>query len=702
MIKMKYKNSIFAVLLGIGLLFTAFYSQTNSDEKEAILMQAIFGFLDRLHFQPAEINDDLSKEAFNEYLNRLDGGKRFFTQEIINNLKSYENHIDDEINMTSFEFFDKSEIAIREGIRKGKAYFNKWIDADFDFNKKESFEVNMDKRDFVENDQELEEFWRKSIKLEILERVVDYLEEQEDENFKDEVLSEAQLVEKSRKKVKELYERWFDNLEQNRRKDWMDIYFNSITALYDPHTVYLSPTEKQNFDMKISGTFEGIGATLRTDKDYTRVVRIIPGGPAWKAGELEEDDLIYKVAQSDEEPVDVKGEHIDDVVSKIRGKKGTKVRLTVKKKDGSVQEISIIRDVVVFEATYAKSLILGDEEIESKVGYIHLPSFYAKFGEYEGRSCANDVADELRKLQSENVGGVILDLRNNGGGALNEVVDMAGLFIEEGPIVQVKYRDRNPTVMRDKDPNVVYDGPLVVLVNSYSASASEILAGALQDYQRAVIVGSNSTFGKGTVQRMVDIDRAVRGKFDIKPLGNIKMTTQKFYRIDGGSVQLKGVEPDVVLPYSYDFMKIGERENEHAMEWTSINPVEFYQDSYIINNVEDINQRSKERIMKNETFNLIKENAKRLEKIRSASLVSLNIDEYRKEKSQRQEEAKKFKNIYSNLETLSIENLAADIASIEADSSKIARNIEFKKSVQKDIYLNESMHIIQDMIDTKY
>ena len=416
---------------------------------------------------------------------------------------------------------------------------------------------------------------------------------------------------------------------------------------FDPHSGYYEPKDKENFDIGMSGTLEGIGARLQTEGDYTKVVSIVPGGPAWKGKDLEENDLIMKVTQEDdEEGVDVTGFRLDDVVKMIRGKKGTKVKLSVKKVDGSIEDIIIVRDVVIIEESYAKSAILNFPDKIQNIGYIKLPRFYADFSRRGGPSCSKDIAKELEKLQAQNVNGVILDLRNNGGGSLRDVVKMSGLFIEEGPIVQVKSRSRRPEVLEDVDPRVQYRGPLVVMVNSFSASASEILAAALQDYNRAIIVGSNSTFGKGTVQRFFDLDRAIRGNSEVKPLGEIKMTIQKFYRVNGGSTQLKGVTPDIILPDRYHYFKTGEKDHDFAMEWTEIAPVMYSQNVTRVNDeLNGLRRASEVRVKNSDAFQLVLENAKRLKKQSDETNYTLNFEAHMSQKLQREKESDKYKDM---------------------------------------------------------
>lgn len=663
-----------------------------------MLMRTILTFMDRLHFHPKEVNDEFSEELYNLYLDRIDGSRRFLTEEDIAKLEPYRLLLDDEALSGTYNFFDLSLELLENGIDETQTYYREILATPFNFEQKETIELDGDKRDWAKNGEELREYWRKYLKYEVLTRVTRKIEEQEEKGEEAEKRSVEDLEKEVREDVLEMMDEWYDRMSKLRRNDRLSYYLNSLTNLFDPHSVYFEPVAKENFDIRFSGKLEGIGARLQTEGDYTKVVEVVVGGPAWQGKELEENDIIQKVAQGDEEPVSIKGMNINEVVQLIRGKKGTEVRLTVKKVDGTIKTISIIRDVVVFEERYARSLILDGAAEGERIGYIYLPGFYADFEDRNGRFSADDVEKEIEKLKSESVDGIILDLRNNGGGSLRDVVKMSGFFIEEGPIVQVKSRDQKAEVLTDVDPEVQYDGPLVVMVNSFSASASEILAAALQDYERAVIVGSKSTFGKGTVQRFYDLDRAVRGFNEIKPLGEIKLTTQKFYRIDGGSTQLKGVVPDIILPDNYHNIPIGEKEEEYAMNWTKIDPVKHKQSVYKVRNLEEIAERSKQRITANTTFQKIYDNAERLENQREMSEYTLNLDEFLAFSKKQEKEAAEFRDMFQEKVNKGVANLEVDLPSIHADESKEARNEDFIKSVSKDVYIKETLNIIHDMI----
>ena len=447
----------------------------------------------------------------------------------------------------------------------------------------------------------------------------------------------------------------------------------------------------------MSGRLEGIGATLQEKDGYIKVSQIVPGSASWKQGELEAGDVILKVGQGDLEAVDIVDMPLDDAVMLIRGPKGTEVRLTVEKIDGSNTVIPIIRDIVILEETYAKSLLLENEKGGEKIGYIKLPKFYADFNGTGGRSCADDVEKEVAKLKAEGAKGLVIDLRNNGGGSLHDVVQMAGLFIEMGPIVQIKGREGAPYIMSDLDPRVQFDGPMVILVNSLSASASEILAAAMQDYGRAVIMGSASTYGKGTVQRFIELDAFLPESMkNLSPLGSMKLTIQKFYRVDGGATQLKGVIPDIVLPDNYMYIEIGEKELDHAMVWSEIQPVE-YKKTKAISNMPELILKSKQRVAKDSIFSSINEKAKYFKESRDATVYNLDYKTFKAKREKEKAENKKYNDIMKPIEGFNISNVSLDTVGFSADTSKVARNVEFLKSVKKDSYIYEAVNVISDM-----
>lgn len=706
LLDMKLKSSIllfsFVGIAGLAIFTGAlrpFGQPEPNPQKEAALMRALLQGLDRLHFQPKAIDDAFSKEVYALYLKDIDNSKRLFTQDDINLLKPYEMQLDDQANAGTFEFFNLSLQLFDKALPKTQAWYQEILSKPMDFSKNELLETEGDKLQWAKDDTELRSRWEKWLKFEVLSRIVEEEQKQEKADFKGEKKTTAQLEEDMRKKVLDTYEKRQKQILKMDRTRRLEVYLNAITNVFDPHTGYFSPREKENFDIQMSGKLEGIGARLQSDGEKTTVTEIVPGGPAWKEGTLQPKDVILKVAQgtTDAESVDVMGWEIDDVVSKIRGPKGSKVTLSVRKADGMEKTITITRDVVIMEEGFAKSLMLNSGDPQDKVGYIYLPKFYADFTPQGVTSCAADVAKEVEKLKKEGAKGIILDLRNNGGGSLRDVVQMSGLFIENGPIVQVKSRTKTPEIMSDNDPRVQWGGPLVVMVNSFSASASEILAAAMQDYGRAVIVGSSGTYGKGTVQRFVDLDNAT-GDDSVKPLGEMKLTIQKFYRITGKTTQLDGVTPDIVLPDFYNFIDLGERENDYPLASTTIDAVPFKQNAYRINNLDKLKSDSEARVKSDDTFKKVSDNAVRLRKQKDQSQYPLQQEKYRSWNKRQDMEAEQFDNLFQPINGFNIENLAADIPQIQSDTSRIARNEDWLKDKKKDIQLYESYRIMQDMI----
>jgi len=697
------KGLVVGIIAMVALFFGNQYKSFNNGEQEKAIVYSVKNMLDYVHFSPRQLNDEFSEKIYEEYLKNLDGLKRFLTLEDISLLEPYKYQLDDQIIENKLEFFDLSYKIINASIDKVTGFYKDILDKPFEFDSNETLELDPDKRSWAANDEELKEVWKKFLKYEVLTRIANKQEEQKkvkSDTIK--ILSFEEIEKDSRKKVLKIYDDMFKRMKKLRRSDRFEVYINSFANLEDPHTEYFSPKDKEDFDIRMGGKLEGIGARLQADGDYTKVVSIIPGGPAWKGKQLEPKDLILKVAQGDSEDfVDLTGMRLDDVVRLIRGKKGTKVRLEIKKPDATIEVIEIIRDEVIIDETKAKSVIVGLKGEIDSIGFIRLPSFYSDF-KSDGNNCSDDIKKELNKLKEKNIKGIILDLRYNGGGSLRDVIKIAGYFIEKGPVVQVKPGKEKPYIHRDNNVEVVYDGPLVILVNEMSASASEILAAAMQDYNRAIIVGSKATFGKGTVQRFFDLDNMIRGADDVKPLGNLKITTQKFYRINGGSTQLKGVESDIVLPDNYMYMDVGEREYKNAMLWDKITELDYAQNVFVINNKEEIINKSKIRIDQDTVFIYIKENAMRMKKYSDSTSISLNLEKFSLQKDERKKKDDFYKARLDNeIPSITVKNLDVDLPHINMDSSRIARNKEWLKNIKKDEYLKEAINIVNDIVKSK-
>ncbi len=711
---MKFRNIFLMTVLVSSVLIAAFCPKPAPADRETALLQSLMTALNQLHFSPQNMDDEFSKKVYKLYLNRIDAGRRFYTQADIDQLKPFENQIDDQTKVYEYTFFNKSVELLDSHMAKVEGFYNEVITMPIDFSVNEKIEMDGDKKPYAKNDAELKDLWRKRIKFEVMSRLTNKLEEKEKgtadyKNKSDEELKKAALTETTKQ-----YNELFKRLKKVKRMDRLSIYLTSIANVFDPHTEYFEPIEKQNFDIRMSGRLIGIGARLQTDleTDFTKISDVMIGGPAWKQGDLKDGDIIMKVAQGSNEPVDISGMDINEVVSMIRGKEKTEVRLTVKAKaDGKTKVIAIIREEVIVDEGFVKSLIIQENQEADKIGYIKLPSFYADFENDNGHQSAEDVAIEVEKLKKAGVKGIVIDLRNNGGGSLRDVVKMSGLFVEQGPIVQVKGRYDRPDVLSDTDPSVQYAGPLVIMVNEFSASASEIMAAALQDYGRAIIVGT-PTYGKGTVQRFFDLDRAYRGGGGSiagngggaggteNGLGNVKVTIQKFFRVNGGSTQLKGVTPDIILPDNYMEVPVGERDNEHPMPWTSINPVKYSQNVVDLKKLPMIKTYSEKRVAANPTFAAITSNAKRMKTQRENTEYSLNLAQFRTYEAKQDELVDAYKKAIKPIGGFMSENIAEDLAALQAsnDTSKVIRNNEWKKDVLKDAQLYETLLIMRDMI----
>lgn len=738
MIKVNKSIKRFAILLtGVVLaVILASYTFCNRENKDQVLVQLVTQTLTMAHFSPLDINDNFSEKVYNLYIKHLDFNKRFFTKEDLKNLEIYKTKIDDEIASKSVEFYAVTNELFDESLNKAQGYYTSILAQPFNLNENETFETDPDKSDFAQNDAALKEAWRKALKYQVVARVSDMMETQnksprsfihkggvvnsdldqplqkddlsatsendsQDKSKSDSVKKKtvAEMETEARAKVLKLHNDWFKRLRQTPDVERFGIFLNAITGIYDPHTQYLPPQDEETFKLSMSGQLEGIGAQLQESDDLTKVVDIVPGSASWLQGELKKGDIILKVAQENQKPVDIFGMRIEDVVKMVRGKKGTKVTLTIKKIDKTVKDITITRDIVIITEAYAKSAIL--EGPSGKVGYIYLPKFYANFDQTEtGHSCAEDVALEIEKLKKESVEGIILDLRNNGGGSLADAVKMGGLFISRGPIVQVKTKNGNPRILEDFDPTIQYGGPLVIMVNNFSASASEILAAAMQDYKRAVIIGSPSTFGKGTVQTQMELDDYVSASYqNLRPLGSLLVTIQKFYRINGGATQLKGVTPDIILPDAYSEIELGEREQDYCMPWTKISPAN-YKPWTGLTNLETVVQKENASLAVNPDFKVIKEQALQFKKQHNETSVSLNLQKYDKHENEVMVRGVKYESLEKKSNGLKIHTLLIDDQEAKGDTAILVRTKNWVKDLGYDLYLKEAVQVV-GFINTK-
>ena len=701
MFKLKTKFFAYAAVLLLVVVLASYKFNHRSDvadDKNAVLMKVLMQGLSSAHFHPKKVDDTFSKEVYNAYLKQLAFNKLFLTQADVEQLRRFETDIDDEVKKGSYEFFNFATNLFQTRLKESEGYYKEILAKPFDFTVAETVETDADKLTYPADKAALKDAWRKYLKYQTMIQLSDLIDVQEKakENKNSKVVqkSMAALEAEARGKVTKSFESMYRRLSQTDKDEWLAVYVNSITNLYDPHTEYFPPREKEQFDISMTGRLEGIGATLQEKDGQIRVQEVVPGTPSYRQGDLKAGDIILKVAQGSQEAVNVEGMRLDKAIQLIRGKKGTEVRLTVRKPDATIKTISLIRDVIIIEDTYAQSAIIQDKR---KVGYIKLPTFYADFARKGGRNSGEDVKREIAKLKQEGATGIILDLRNNGGGSLPDAVEMTGLFIPDGPVVQVESSGAAPNVLRDRDAATQFDGPVVVMVNSFSASASEILAAALQDYKRAIIVGSASTYGKGTVQQVFDFDQVLPSEYNaFKPFGSLKLTTQKFYRINGGATQLKGVTPDVILPDLYTFIEQGEKEQEHALPWDEIKPAEYQVWSKPALNVDRIKTSSKQRVANNPLFNAITEQAKNFKARADMTSYSLKLTDYRTMQKKAKDEANKYETLQKSAPVITVTALKTDLDQVRTDSVKVNRINKFASNLKKDIYVAEALNVVKD------
>lgn len=699
------KIRILLTVLVPTLLFLGFSSkEALNPDKDKLLLEIISYVLERGHYSPKEIDDAFSEQVYQKYLEGLDGQHRFFLQADINNFNRYRNKIDDELKATSLSFFDLTYDRLMARMEQVKGFYDEILEQPFDFTADETIDLDYEKLPYVTNLNALKNRWRKRFKLSTLDRYVSKKEEElqkQEEDPSYQPKSDEELEREARALTRENIRDYFNLIDELERKDWFSIYINAVAEQFDPHTFYFAPEEKDRFDTNMSGTYDGIGARLQKKNQEVKIVEVISGGPVWRDKLLDVGDIILKVAQEEGEAVEISGMRLDDAIKLIKGPSGTRVILTVKRVDGTLEEVAITRDVVELEEVYARSSLI--QKGDKTFGLIALPKFYINFDDYKERNAATDVKKELEQLKQKNVSGIILDLRNNGGGSLKTVVDMTGYFIEEGPVVQVKSVGNRKEVLRDTDASVVWDGPLVILVNEFSASASEILAAALQDYKRAIVLGSKQTFGKGTVQNMVDLNRIISGN-TYGDLGALKITTDKFYRITGGSTQLEGVKSDVVIPDRYQYVDMGEKDQDNPLAWDRISPAAYtpwikdFNFQYAIEN-------SKSRLSKNSMIALIEEQAMRIKEQQNDYSYSLNYQTFKQEQDADRVASEKF-------EVLSKYSSAYDFTWLpEADFSLqgtttfpnkdyAEKRKRWAEELKKDLYISEAVNILEDMSTT--
>jgi carboxyl-terminal processing protease len=698
------KKKIFIPLILVAFALVAWtrynapvnHSFSPNGSKDKLLMELITYFMQRGHFSPKVINNDLSVALHTTFLEMLDGQKRYFLKKDIAQFERYKYALDDEFRGLNTDFFDLVYTRYLQRINEAKLFYVELLEKPFDYTKDEEINLDYEEQDYPLSLRQRTEKWRKQLKFSTLNIVHGKLEEEKKMAKKDPDYTSktfAELEVEAREITRDNLENYFSLMEEVREEDWFGSYLNAFVSQFDPHSVYYAPVDKERFDTSMSGKYEGIGARLTKRNQAIKIVEIISGGPIWRDQLVDVGDQIMMVRQEQGEPVDVSSMRLDDAIKLIKGPAGTVVYLTIKKVDGTVKEVAINRDTVVMEESFLKSTLI--EKAGRSFGLIHLPKFYVDFKDYKERNAAKDMQQEIIRLKKQGIQGLVIDLRNNGGGSLQTVVDMAGFFIDEGPVVQVKSTSEKSKVLKDRDGKTLWNGPLVIMVNELSASASEILAAAMQDYERAVVLGSKQTFGKGTVQNVLELNRFV-SKSTYGDLGALKYTTDKFYRITGKSTQLEGVKSDVVAPDRYAYVDIGEKDEDNPLVWDQIASASFSKwNGY--ENYQSVIQNSSERIANNELFQLIDDNAKWVKSQQDKNIFSLNYELYSSEIKKDETVADTFEVLDDYSNSLSFSSLPYERIKMKTDTILAEKRKRWKKALNKDMYLEEAVHILEDL-----
>ncbi len=695
------KHRWIPILLIVFFVSISFFVMAREPNKEAVLSAIVLRHLEGSHYQPLAVDDVLAARVFDLYLKHLDPSKQFLLASDVALLKQYETVIDDELKYGQSTLLNVSSKIVQQRIEELQLFYKKTLAEPFLFQEDVTIETDPKKRDYPADKDVWRQQWVRYLQQQVLTGyllAVDNLPATASARvlaMQGEI--DPVLEKEARLKVEKTFGGMLDRKLKETRDEKFSAFLDTVAAAFDPHTSYLAPQAKEDFDIGITGTLEGIGALLKEEEGMIKVTRIVPGSASARQKQLKAEDTILKVGQGTQEPVDIVGYRVQDAVRLIRGKKGTEVRLTVRRPEGQVVVIPIVRDVVVIEESYSKSAVIQTSK-EEVFGYIYLPSFYRDFSNTKARNASDDLRAEIRRLRQKNVQGIILDLRNNGGGALDDAVNISGLFIDYGPVVQVKDRFEKSTVKYDNDPTIQYQGPLIVMVNAYSASASEILAAALQDYGRAVIVGSGPhTYGKGTVQMVANLENMLIGGAEWNKLrselGSLKLTHQKYYRITGGATQFKGVEPDIVLPDLNSYLELGEQYLPYVLPWSTTSGLQ-YQPWRQALPLDLLRERSEERVTKDPVFQAI---LAQVELRRSQKDASWSLH-LAKAFAMQQERKKEADDITGLLKETSAYHVLPSDESRNAEPERVKEYDEWRQQLRKDPALLETVYIMRDLI----
>ena len=702
----KLKLNTLLLFIPLTSLVFCFNSPKNDDEKMSTIMVSVKNTLSYLHYSPKTINDAYSKDVYKHYFEMVDSSKRYFLQSDMDEFAKHETKLDDYLNQGDLAFYKLTVDRLYQRVDQIDKITQDILSKPINLNEDETLILEPKIKKNAKNQAELSQEWKKYIKYNILQEMESLTAKEELQkekkdsvqkfNLKDTIKLEILTPEAKRIKataeVKDLVTDTFRRFKKRNKMDWFTVYMNAYTEVFDPHTNYYSPKNKEDFDTQFTGKVIGIGAIIQEKRGYLYLGALTIGAPAWKSKQLSEGDKILKVrSKPNLDAVNVVGMLSDEAVRLIRGEKGTKVTLTVEKKDKSIKEVTMIREEVAIEDTFARSIIINSAD-GKKYGLINLPSFNADFENAKGRNASDDIKNELLKLKPQNVDGIILDLRNNGGGSLTEVGDIMGLFMNAGPYVQVKDGNGKVQTLKNKTNAPLWTGPLIIMQNELSASASEILAGAMQDYGRAVTIGSPQSFGKGTVQTFVDLNRFLNTNDDF---GSLKLTIQKFYRITGESTQRKGIESDIKMKDFYTYAEIGERYDDYALAWDKIPAAPYQAVNYF--SVQALQKGIEARLQNNKNYQLIQESAQWKEKLDKEETISLEQSKFNAVMQARKAQIKKFKGLDKFNNGLKF-TLNPDEAIREKTDEPFTKKTEnWTKNLQRDLYLQEAVNVVAQM-----
>ena len=687
-------------------LVFCFNSPRNDDDKMSTIMVSVKNTLSYLHYAPKPINDAYSQEVYKHYFEMVDASKRYYLQSDMDEFAKHKTKLDDYLNQGDLTFYKLTIDRLYQRVDEIDKITQDILSKPINLEEEETLILEPKLKKNATNAKELSAEWKKYIKYNILQEMESLTAKEEIQkekkdsvqkfNLKDtiklEILTPEQKRLKATEEVKDLITDTFRRFKKRNKMDWFTVYMNAYTEVFDPHTNYYSPKNKEDFDTQFTGKVIGIGAIIQEKRGYLYLGALTIGAPAWKSKQLSEGDKILKVrSKPNEDPVNVVGMLADEAVRLIRGEKGTKVTLTVEKKDKTIKEVTMIREEVAIEDTFARSITVNSKD-GKKYGFINLPSFNADFADDKGRNASDDIKNELIKLKAQNVQGIILDLRNNGGGSLTEVGDILGLFMNTGPYVQVKDGNGKIQTLKNKTSAPLWTGPLVIMQNELSASASEILAGAVQDYGRGVVIGSPQSFGKGTVQTFVDLNRFLNTNDDF---GSLKLTIQKFYRVTGESTQRKGIESDFKMKDFFTYAEIGERYDDYALAWDKIPAVPYQRMNYFT--AQALQKDMEARLMNNKAYQLVQESAQWKENLDKEESISLNLTKFNEVMKTRKAQIEKFKALDKFNNGLVFTLNPDEILREKKDEVFAKKSQNWKKNLQRDLYLQEAVNIASQL-----